>query len=178
MDTTCKSPTPEKNKCSPDSYIDELVSKFEGNIRRPIVGYCGPDEDDIRSSPPVTDTTSSNLIRHIWAVQASDVSYNGPGHIKDVLQVGELYDVVSIKEGYTHHGPLQIWSFKCLKDAAIKKVFSCSELHRFTSDDDGRLDRVKRGEMIKHVRIMYKGYRKLHRDMTMSSKYDFKFLPK
>ena len=166
MDTTCKSPT----------HIDELVSKFEGNIRRPIVGYCGPDEDDIRSLPPVTDTTSSNLIRHIWAVQASDVSYNGPGHIKDVLQVGELYDVVSIKEGYTHHGPLQIWSFKCLKDAAIKKVFSCSELHRFTSDGYGRLDHTKRCKMIDHVRIMYKGYRKFQPDT--SSKYDFKFLPK
>ena len=202
MDTTCKSPTPEKNKCSPDSDGGERVAKSnardvgcygpdEDNIQRPIVrvcgpdedgirrhivGCCGPDEDDIRSLPPVTDAASSDFIRHIWAAQISGAGYNGPGHVKDVLQVGGLYDVVGIKEAYTHHGPIQIWSFKCLKDAAIKKVFSCSELHRFTSDDYGRLDQVKRSKMIEHVRIMYKGYRKFQPDT--SSKYDFKFLPK
>ena len=150
----------------------------EDGIRRYIVGCRGPDEDDLRSLPPVTDAASSDFIRHIWAVQASGAGYNGPGHVKDVLQVGGLYDVVDIKAAYTHRGPIQIWSFKCLKDATIKKVFSCSELHRFTSDGYGRLDHTKRCKMIDHVRIMYKGYRKLHRDMTMSSKYDFKFLPK
>ena len=155
----------EKLKCSLDSAADEMV--VEG-----IVDL----EDNIRSLFPVTDTASSNLLKHIWAVQNSNASYSGPGHIKDVLQVGEMYDVVSIKEAHTRHGPIQIWSFKCLKDAAIKKVFSCSELHRFTSDDDGRLDRVKRGEMIKHARIVYRGYQKLPRDV--SSKYDFKFMEK
>ena len=156
MDTACKSPTPEKNKCSPDSDGGERVAKRnacdvgcygpdEDGIRRHIVGCCGPDEDDIRSLPPVTDAASSDFIRHIWAAQISGAGYNGPGHVKDVLQVGGLYDVVGIREVYTHHGPLQIWSFKCVKDATIKKVFSCSELHRVTSHDYGRLDPAKRG---------------------------------
>ena len=155
----------EKLKRSLDSTADEMVTEVVADL-----------EDNIRSLSPVTDTASSNLLNHIWAVQRSDVSYSGPSQIKDVLQVGELYDVVSIKEAHTRHGPIQIWAFKCLKDATIKKVFSCSELHRFTSDDEGRLDRAKRGEMIKHARIMYKGYEKLPRDV--SSKYDFKFIEK
>ena len=172
MDTTCKSPAPEKNECSPDSDGGERVAKSDTRN----VGCYGPDEDNIQSLPPVTDAASSDFIRHIWAVQASGAGYNGPGHVKDVLQVGAIYDVVDIEEAYTHRGPIQIWSFKCLKDATIKKVFSCSELHRFTSDDYGRLDQAKRSEMIKRVRIMYKGYRKFRSDT--SSKYDFRFLPK
>ena len=139
-------------KRSLDSTADEMVTEVVADL-----------EDNIRSLPPVKDTVSSNLLNRIWAVQRSDVSYSGPSQIRDVLQVGEMYDVVSIKEAYTRHGPIQIWGFKRLKDATIKKVFSCSELHRFTSDDEGRLDRAKRNEMIKHVRIVYKGYQKLPR---------------
>ena len=195
VDAGCKSSIPEKNKCSPDSGGDEWVDARESlvdaksnvrivgcgcpdedHIRKHIVGYCGPDEDDIRRLSPVTDTPSSKLLKHIWAVQSSNASYDGPGHIKDVLQVGELYDVVSIKEAGTRHGPIQIWTFKCLKDGTLKKVFSCADLHRFTSTKDGHLDREKRSEMIKNARIRYKGYQKLQREMY--SKYEFEFLQK
>ena len=168
MDAGCKSSIPEKNKCSPDSDCDEWF-EAESNA-------CIAEDDTIQSLSGITDATSSNFLKRIWAVQSSKDSYDGPAHIKDVLQVGEQYDVVSIKGASTRHGPIQIWTFKCLKDDTLKRVFSCADLHRFTSDNYGRLDREKRREMIKNARIRYKGYQKLQRNMY--SKYEFEFLQK
>ena len=164
VDAGCKSSIPEKNKCSSDSDSDEWFdAKSDARIA---------EDDTIRS----LFGASSNFLKRIWAVQSSNVSYDGPAHIRDVLQVGELYDVVRIKGASTRHGPIQIWTFKCLKDGTLKKVFSCADLHRFTSTKDGHLDREKRSEMIKNTRIRYKGYQKLQREMY--SKYEFEFLQK
>ena len=160
--------TPKKRNRSPD-----LDDDSDEDLTETGEDVAETDEDVTET---VTPDAPSSFLKEIWAAQSKKGSYTGAGRIKDILQVDDLYDIVDIKEIKTRHGPRQVWSVKCLKDAAIKKIFSCVDLHRFTSDDDGGLDLEKKSKMINEVRILYKGYRKIR--YGIPSKYDFKFLQK
>ena len=155
---------PKKQNRSPD---DEPAAKRQVQI-----------DSDKDVTETVTPDTPSSFLKRIWEAQSKKAGYTGVGRIKDILQVDELYDILDIKEINARHGPRQVWTVKCLKDGEIKKIFSCIDLHRFTSDDDGSLDLEKKNDMINQVRILYKGYRKFRHGTGAPSKCDFKFLQK
>ena len=77
--------------------------------------------------------------------------------IGEVLRVGEEYDVIDVQEIATRFGPKLIWTFKSVEDNSIKKVFGCTDLQRFIAGSDGHLDCGKRNDMIRYVRVVYKG---------------------
>ena len=106
-------------------------------------------------------------------------AHNGAALISEVLRVGEKYDVIDIQEISTRNwGPRLIWTFKDVKDTSIKKVFGCADLQRFITGSDGHLDCGKRAEMIKHIRVMYKGFQTPEGPRCVYPKYVFEFLQK
>ena len=140
-----------------------------------------------RKQPDVTapadvstpEKTPTKILRHIQPVMVSKNAHNGAALIKEVLRVGEKYDVIDIQEISTQNwGPRLIWTFKGVEDTSIKKVFGCADLQRFITGSDGHLDSGERAEMIKHVRVVYKGFQTPEGPRCVYPKYVFEFLQK
>ena len=125
-----------------------------------------------------TPETPTKILRRIQAVTVSRNAHIGAALIGEVLRVGEEYDVIDIQEITTCFGPKLIWTFKGVEDASIKKVFGCADLHRFIAGSDGHLDCEKRIDMIRHVRVVYKGFQNPEGPRCVYPKYVFEFLPK
>ena len=127
---------------------------------------------------PTAETPTKSL-KHIQPVTVSKNAHIDAATIREVLHAGEKYDVIDIQEISTRNwGPKLIWTFKDVKDASIKKVFGCTDLHRFVTGSDGHLDCEKRTEMIKNIRVLYKGFQTLEGEKCAFSKYAFEFLQK
>ena len=120
-----------------------------------------------------TPETPTKIPRHIQAVMVSKNAHNGASLISEVLRVGEKYDVIDIQEITTRFGPKLIWTFKGVEDTSLKKVFGCSDLQQFTTDDEGYLDQQDRRAMIENVRVTYKGILEGRNDAY--PKYDFDY---
>ena len=137
------------------------------------IAYSDDDSDD----GDAVAGSSSALLHRIRAVKhAKQFRRASATVIKDALCVGETYDIVDIEAANTRHGLTQVWSLKGAEDKAVKKVFSCVDLHQFTTGADGKLDLEARSEMIdRPVRVLYNGLLKPAQGDT-PSKYDFDFL--
>ena len=132
---------------------------------QPLI-FNSSDEDNIRSLFPVADAskprTSGTLLNRMQAVKSGEKS----GHranvtpVKDVLRVGEIYDIIDIQTVNTYRGWRQVWSLRGVKDKAIKKVFSCADLDHFAVNVDRGLDQQDRCDMIKQIRVVHKELQK------------------
>ena len=126
-----------------------------------------------------TPETPTKIPRHIQAVMVSKNAHNGASLISEVLRVGEKYDVIDIQEITTRYGPKLIWTFKGVEDTSLKKVFGCADLQRYITGSVGHLDSGMRAEMIKHVRVVYKGFQTPEEGWWCAHpKYVFEFLQK
>ena len=125
-----------------------------------------------------TPETPTKILRHIQVVMVSKNAHIGAALIGEVLRVGEEYDVIDIQEIGTRFGLKLIWTFKGVEDTSIKKVFGCADLQRFITGSDEHLDCGKRAEVIKHTRVMYKGFQTPEGPRCVYPKYVFEFLPK
>ena len=138
--------------------------------------FNSSDEDNIRSLLPVANTskprTSGALLNRVKVVKSGGKSRHraNVAPVKDVLHVGEIYDIIDIQTVDTCRGWRQVWSLRGVKDKTIKKVFSCEDLDRFTVDDDLSINQQDRSDVIKLFRVVYKGQR--------GSKYRFSFREK
>ena len=141
--------------------------------RRLPTGYSDSSESDEDVSVMSTARASSALLNRIWAVKSGKKT---AATIKDALRVGETYNIVDIETVNTYHGRRQVWSLRGAEDKVIKKVFSCTDLHQFTTNVNGELDLEVRGEMIKQIRVVYRGVQKPQGNELL--KYEFDFLDK
>ena len=140
--------------------------------RKSPTGYSDDDSDE---DAPDTPTTSALMNRIRVVKYGKKIRRTSATVIKDALRVGETYDIVDIEAANTRHGPTQVWSLKGTEDDdSIKKIFSCADLHQFTTGADGKLDLEARSEMIDRVRVVYNGLQGPEGDEP--SKYDFDFL--
>ena len=149
---------------------DEAMKK---RAQSPIFSGSGSDsdEEDVADVP----TPRTSLLSRIRAAKSGgekSCRRVNTVPIKEALRVGEMYDVIDIQTVNTRHGSRQVWSLKGTEDGTLKKVFSCADLDRFTVDDDGDLNQQDRSDMIKLIRLVYKG------QDGEPSKYGFEFLEK
>ena len=149
---------------------DEAVKK---RAQSPI--FSGSDTDSAEEDVADVPTPRTPLLSRIRAAKSGgekSCRRVNTVPIKEALRVGEMYDVIDIQTVNTRHGSRQVWSLKGTEDGTLKKVFSCADLDQFTVDDDGDLNQQDRSDMIKLIRLVYKG------QDGEPSKYSFEFLEK
>ena len=160
------SATPKKRK--QPVCADEVMKK---RAQSPAFSGTDSDEEDVADVP----TPRTSLLSRIRAAKSGgekSCRRVNTVPIKEALRAGEMYDVIDIQTVNTRHGSRQAWSLKGVEDNSLKKVFSCADLDRFTVDDDGNLNQQDRSDMIKQIRLMYKG------QDGEPSKYSFEFQEK
>ena len=117
----------------------------------PPLAYGDDDEDAADTPKP---KAASDIIRRICVVKSRQNPHVAATPIKEALRAGEIYDVIDIETVNTCSGSRQSWSLKGVEDTPLKRAFSCTDLGRFTVDDDGGLNRQDRGDMIKLSRVV------------------------
>ena len=144
--------------------------------------FNSSDEDNIRSLLPVANAskprTSGALLNRVKVVKSGGKSRHRANvtPVKDVLHVGEIYDIIDIQTVDTCRGWRQVWSLRGVKDKTNKKVFSCADLDHFAVNVDSNLDQQDRCDMIKQIRVVHKEIRKPQGNEPSES--DFNLLTK
>ena len=161
--------TPVKRKLRFRSPPDDEIIR---RVKKPVRTLVYSDDDEDAADTPKPKATS-DIIRRIWAAKSRQNPHVTATGIKEALRVGEKYDIIDIQEINTIFGPRQVWSLKGVEDTSLKKVFGCSDLQQFTTDDEGYLDRQDRLDMIANVRVTYKGILEGRNDAY--PKYDFDY---
>ena len=161
-----KTPTPRKRKG------DDVLAGEPFRKRVTTVLSSDDDDDDATGShaPAVINSFLENI---------HDVKKNGQSKargnaepIKEALVINQKYEILDISEVRTKYGMRQIWEVKGLDDGVIKQIWSCTGLHRFTTNVSGALDPHK-ASLMKEICIVYQGYESLKDDVPTCYMFDF-----